>query len=100
MVAGHNKIMTAYKIDTGRNGNIMPFHVYKKLFPKITKEQLAETRNKRITLKTYNKTNITQLGTCKVTTEYKINTKRYFFVVPDNGQGIIRDARYRCTSDT
>ena len=45
MAAGHNKIVVAYKMDTGSNGNIMPFHVYKKLFPNKTKEQLAETRN-------------------------------------------------------
>ena len=44
--------MVVYKIDTGSDGNIMPFYIYKKLFPNITKEQLAKTRNKRITLKT------------------------------------------------
>ena len=29
MAAGHNKIMVAYKTDTGSDGNIMQFHVYK-----------------------------------------------------------------------
>ena len=73
--AGHNKIVIAYKIDTGSDSSIMPFHAYKKLFPNVTKKQLAETRNKRITLETYNKTSITQLDMCKVTIEHKSNMK-------------------------
>ena len=56
----HN-IMLSYKIDMGSNGNIMPLHVYKKLFPNITNEQLAKTKDKSVLLKTYNKTTITQL---------------------------------------
>ena len=44
--AGHNKTVVAHKIDTGSDGNILPSHVCKKLFPNITKEQLAETRIK------------------------------------------------------
>ena len=51
------------------------FMYIKILFPYITKDQLAETRNKRITLKTYHKTSIIQLGTCKVTIEHKITQK-------------------------
>ena len=70
MAAGHNKIVVAYKMDTGSDDNIIPFRVYKKLFPNITKEQLPETRNKRVTLKTYNKTSITWLGTCKFSIEH------------------------------
>ena len=30
MAAGYNKIVVSYKIDTGSDGIIMPFHVYKK----------------------------------------------------------------------
>ena len=38
----------------------------------------------------YNKTSITQLGTCKVTIEHKNNTKRcHFFVVPGNSQALL-----------
>ena len=33
--AGQRTIIVPYKIDTGSNGNIMPLHVYRKLFPNI-----------------------------------------------------------------
>ena len=33
MSAGQSNITVPYKIDTGRDGNIMPLHAYKKLFP-------------------------------------------------------------------
>ena len=79
-----------YKIDTRRDGNIMPWHFLKKLFPGVTNVQLAETINKHIILKTYNKTTITQLGTCKVIIEPKCNRKKcQFFVVPGNGQALL-----------
>ena len=82
--------MVMYKIDTGSDSNNMPSHVYTKIFPYIIKEQLIKARNKRITLKTYNKTSITQLGTCKVTIEHNNNTKRcHFFLVLGNGQALL-----------
>ena len=60
MLAGQSNIMATYKIDTGSDGNIMPLHMYKQLFPNTTNEQLAATKNKHVLLKTYNKTTITQ----------------------------------------
>ena len=48
---GNHIWLVPYKIDTGSNGNIMPLHVYKELFPKATTEQLATTK-KNILLKT------------------------------------------------
>ena len=48
-----------YKIDMGSNSNIMPLHIFKKLFPGVTNEQLVETINKGILLKTYNKITVT-----------------------------------------
>ena len=41
--AGQSKILVPYKNDTGNDGNIMPLHVYKTLFPNATNEQLATT---------------------------------------------------------
>ena len=68
----------------------MPLHIYKKLFPSITNEQLATTKNKNVPLKTYNKTTITQLGTCTVTVENNNKKKKCrFFVVPRNGQVLL-----------
>ena len=55
--AGINNVRESYKVDTGSDGNIMPLHIYKKLFPRITSEQLEATKNKSVQLKTYNKNN-------------------------------------------
>ena len=41
MSAGQSNIMVLYTIDTGNNGNTMSLHVYRKLFPSITNEQLG-----------------------------------------------------------
>ena len=47
--ASWNKVVitVSYKIDTGNNGNIMPFNMYKKLFTRATVEQLAATKDKK-----------------------------------------------------
>ena len=39
-------VVISYKVDTGSDGNIMPLHLYKKLFPQATKEQLTATKIK------------------------------------------------------
>ena len=60
------------------------------MFPEVTKEQLATTKNKHVILKAYNKTTISQLGTCTVLIQHKSNKKRCkFFVVPGNGQALL-----------
>ena len=73
-------MIVPYKVDRGNNGNIMPLHIYKKLFPKITTEQLVATKNKNILLKVYNKTTITQLGEYTVEVEHKNNRKSVDFL--------------------
>ena len=45
--AGDNKITILYKIDTGSDGNIMPWYIFKKLFPRVTEAEL--TKQLRIT---------------------------------------------------
>ena len=35
----------------GSDGNIMPLHLYQKLFPRETKDQLVATKNKNVQLK-------------------------------------------------
>ena len=70
--------------------DIMPTYLFKKLFPNVTNEQLVATVNMHMLLKTYNKTTITQLGTCKVIIEHKKHQKTcQFFVVPGNGQALL-----------
>ena len=46
MSAGLNNVIVPYKVDIGSNGNIMPLHMYKKLFLKITSGKLAATKRK------------------------------------------------------
>ena len=88
--AGNTKIIVPYKIDTGREGNIMPLHIFKRLFKNITEAKLKKTIKRHIQLKTYTKTVITQLGSCAVTINFKDNKKRcVFFVVPRNGHVLL-----------
>ena len=68
----------------------MPSHLYKKLFPRATKEQLVETQNKNVQLKTYNKTTITLLVIFKVKLEHNnVQKMDKFFVVQENGQALL-----------
>ena len=53
-------------VGLGSDGNIMLFHIFTKLFPKSTKEELAAIKNESIKLRTYNSTIVTQLGRCTV----------------------------------
>ena len=90
--AGQSNITVPCKIDTGSNGYIMPLHMHKKLFPSITNEQLATTKNKNVLLKMYNKTTITQLGMCTVIVEHNNNNDKKkcgLFVVPGNGETLL-----------
>ena len=80
MCAGNNKLTVPYKIDTGSDGNIMPWSIFKKLFPRVTEAKLEKIIKKHIKLKTYNKTVITQLGTCMVIIDYKDNKRSVNFL--------------------
>ena len=52
-------IMVPYKVDTGSDGNIMPFNIFTKLFSSTTMDQLVATKD-ATKLRTYNHTIITQ----------------------------------------
>ena len=43
MCTGDNKITIPYKIDTGSDGNIMHWYIFKKLFPRVTEAELEKT---------------------------------------------------------
>ena len=40
-----------YKVPLGSNGNIMPFHIFKKLYPMSTKEQPVAMKDENIKLR-------------------------------------------------
>ena len=68
----------------------MFFHIFEKLYPRSTKEQLAAMKNANIKLRTYNSTTIKQLSRCTVKIEN--NNKRKmcsFFVVPQKRQPLL-----------
>ena len=53
-----------YKIDSGAGGNLMPLKTFT-LYPKLTMEVLCTMKNNVInSIKTYNISNIEQLGVC------------------------------------
>ena len=49
--ADNNKITIPYKIDTGSEGNIMPWYIFKKLFQRVTEAELTKTIKNHIKLK-------------------------------------------------
>ena len=68
---GKNSVEILYEIDTDSEGNIMPLYIFKKLFTNMSEKQLRGSIKGNIKLKTYNKTHITQLGTCAVSIKLK-----------------------------
>ena len=60
--SNQTSIIVQYKVDICCYENIMPLHMYKNMFPRATKEQLAATKNNNIQLKMFNRTTMTQLG--------------------------------------
>ena len=75
---GQNSITIPYKIDMGSDGNIMPMHIFKKLFLGVIHEQQVATINKLILLKMYNETTIIQLDMCRVVVEHNNKKKCQF----------------------
>ena len=80
MQVGRNIIIIPHKIDMCSEGNIMPLFMFKKLFKNITEEQLWKSIKGHIRLRTYKKTNITQLGMCMVVIKFKNIKKTCVFL--------------------
>ena len=99
MCTGPNKIVIPYKIDTGSKGNIMPWPIFKKLFKKVTEDELKKTIKGHIKLRTYNKTIIMQLGTYSVMINFKNIKKRcvFFFCSSWKQLSAAGDARHSGT---
>ena len=49
-----------YKIDSRAEGNLMPFKIFKRLFPKATMKSLHTSENNSVILKMHNNSNIEQ----------------------------------------
>ena len=90
MQVSENTVKIPYKIDTGSEGNLMPLYIFKKLCSNRSVEQLKRSMTNNIKLKTYNGTQIEQLGMCMATIKFKnIKKKCVFFVVPGNSQALL-----------
>ena len=80
--------MVPYKVDTGSDGNKIPFNIFKKLFPSTTEDTLVVTKDTTM-LRTFS-TTITQLGRCGVIIENVNKHKKYIFcVVPGDGDALL-----------
>ena len=60
-----------YKIDSGANSNLMPYKDFKTLFLQVNNRNIAHHKNNVVVFKTYNNSNIEQLGVCSVKLRYK-----------------------------
>ena len=63
-------IIVPYKVATDSDGNRIPLHLYKRLFPRATKEQFVESKDKNIQLKAYNRIQYLLLCMCTVKIEH------------------------------
>ena len=77
-----------YKIDTGSDGNIMPWYIFKKLFPRVTVSQFTRTIKNHIKLKMCNKTHNPARNICSNYILQNNRRKCEFFVVLGNGQAL------------
>ena len=79
----NNTKMIHYKIDTGADSNLMSWASYKKLFPRMTKEDLEDSIERNTKLEACNGGAIEQLGTCRVKLKFKGKEKIcHFYIVP------------------
>ena len=78
-----------FKVDTGADGNLMPFSMFPRLFPQVSLDALSRTVNKSVTLYAYNDTEIRQFGTCSIKLSFKGKSHVCKFFVVQHKTAII-----------
>ena len=78
-----------FKVDTGADGNLMPFSMFARLFPQVSLDALGRTVNKSVTLYAYNDTEIRQFGTCSIKLNFKGKSHVCKFFVVQHETAII-----------
>ena len=79
-----NKTTVHVKLDTGASGNLLPYNVFKEIFPHVSVKELHHSIDNNVCLEAYNKSSIKQLGTCHLTVQHGRQLYLcHFFVVPD-----------------
>ena len=79
-----NKTTVCVKLHTGASGNLLPYNVFREIFPHVSVKELHCSIDNNVCLEAYNKSSIKQLGTCWLTVQHgKQLCLCHFFVVPD-----------------
>ena len=79
-----NKTTVHVKLDTGASSNLLPYNMFKEIFPQVSVKELCHSSDTNVCLEAYNKSSIKQLGTCCLTVRHgKQSCLCHFFVVPD-----------------
>ena len=79
-----NQTTVCVKLDTGASGNLLPYNMFRDIFPHVSVKELHCSINNNVCLEAYNKSSIKQLGTCCLTVwRGKQSHLCHFFVVPD-----------------
>ena len=78
-----NKTTVHVKLDTGASSNLLPYNMFREIFPHVSVKELHCSVDSNVCLEAYNKSSIKQLGTCCLTVRHgKQSCLCHFFVVP------------------
>ena len=79
-----NKTTVHVKLDTGVSGNLLPYNMFREIFPTTICKRFAPFNDSNVCLEAYNKSSIKQLGTCHLTVRHgKQSCLCHSFLVPD-----------------
>ena len=76
-----NQTTVCVKLDTGASGNLLPYNMFRDIFPHVSVKELRCSIDNNVCLEAYNKSSIKQLGTCRLTVWHgKQSRLCHFFV--------------------
>ena len=65
-----NKTTVHVKLDTGASGNLLPYNLFREIFPHVSVKDLHCSIDHNVCLEACNKSSIKQLGTCRLTVRH------------------------------
>ena len=65
-----NKATVHVKLDKGTSGNLLPYKMFREIFPQVSVKDLHCSIDKNVCLEACNKSSIKQLGTCCLTVKH------------------------------
>ena len=79
-----NKTTVCVKLDTGASGNLLPYNLFRKIFPHVSVKDVHHSIDHNVCLEACNKSSIKLLGPCRLTVRHgKQLHLCHFSVVPD-----------------